>query len=269
MDSLRKHNVYKLVKMSSVPKEKKIIGSRFVFKQKIDGRFKAKLIVQGYVQEAGVDYGRSYAPVCRIGSIRTVLAIACEHGWPVWQMDVVVAFLQAHIDKDVYVKPAPGHDPRDPKTGGVMVYKLERSLYGLAQSPVLWYDTIDGVLIVIGFSPTHSDPCVYVHGSGDTLIILTLYVDDIPLTGKDPVLVDQKKRELKERFEMTDMGEVTRILGMEVKRDYDQGTLAITQTDYVENLLERFEMQNANVAHTPGYGQELSSEQPEDKLLGA
>ena len=68
---------------------------------------------------------------------------------------------------------------------------------------------------------------------------------------------------------MTDMGEVTRILGMEVKRDYDQGTLAITQTDYVENLLERFEMQNANAAHTPGYGQELSSEQPEDKLLGA
>ena len=81
MDSLRKHNVYKLVKMSSVPKEQKIIGSRFVFKQKVDGRFKARLVAQGYVQEAGVDYGRSYAPVCRIGSIRTVLAIACEQGW--------------------------------------------------------------------------------------------------------------------------------------------------------------------------------------------
>ena len=83
------------------------------------------------------------------------------------------------------------------------------------------------------------------------------------------MLVDQKKRELKKRFEMTEMGEVNRILGKEVKRDYDQGTLAMTQTDYVENLLERFEMQNAKVAHTPGYGQELSSEQPEDKLLGA
>ena len=98
IDSLRKHNVYKLVKMSSVPKEEKIIGSRFVFKQKIDERFKARLVVQGYVQEAGVDYGKSYAPVCRIGSIRTVLAIACENGWPVWQMDVMVAFLQAYID---------------------------------------------------------------------------------------------------------------------------------------------------------------------------
>ena len=72
--------------------------------------------------------------------------------------------------------------------------------------------------MVIGFRPTQSDPCVYTHGSGVTLVILTLYVDDILITGKDPTLVEQKK-ELKERFEMTDMGEVSRILGMEVTRD--------------------------------------------------
>ena len=139
MDSLKQHDVYKLVNISGVPKGEKIIGSRFVFKQKADGRFKARLVVQGHVQEPGIDYGRSYAPVCRIGSIRTLLAIACEHGWPVWQMDcdVVVAFLQSLIVKDVFVEPAPGHDPRDSKTGEVMVYKLQRSLYGLAQSPVL------------------------------------------------------------------------------------------------------------------------------------
>ena len=65
------------------------------------------------------------------------------------------------------------------------------------------------------------------------------------------------------------MGEVSRILGMEVTRDCDEGTLAITQTVYVDNILERFGMQDANAAHTPGYGPELSGEQPEDKLLGA
>ena len=101
-----------------------------------------------------------------------------------------------------------------------MVYKLQRSLYGLAQSPVLWYDTIDGVLVVIGFRPTQSDPCVYTHGSRVTLVILTLYVDDILITGKDSTKVEQKKQ-LKEKFEMTDMEEVSRILGMEVTRDYD------------------------------------------------
>ena len=213
MDSLKQHDVYKLVNISSVPKEEKIIGSRFVFKQKANGRFKARLVVQDHVQEPGIDYGKSYAPVCRIGSIRTLLAIVeREHGWPVWQMDVVVAFLQSLINKDVFLEPAPGHDPRDSKTGEVMVYKLQRGLYGLAQSHLLWYSTIDGVLVVIGFGPTQSDSCVYTHGSGVTLVILTLYVD---------------------------------------------------------NIVERFGMQNANAAHTPGYGPELSAEQPEDKLLGA
>ena len=67
---------------------------------------------------------------------------------------------------------------------------------------------------------------------------------------------------------MTDMGEVSRILGMEVMRDYDEGTLAITQTAYVDNILERFGVQDANAAHTPGYGPELSAEQSEGKLLG-
>ena len=241
----------------------------FVFKQKVDRRFKARLVVQDHVQEPGIDYGRSYVPLCRNGSIRTLLAIACEHGWPVWQIDGMVACLQSLVDKDVFVEPAQGHDPRDSKTGEVMVYKLQRSLYGLAQLSVLWYDTIDGELVVIGFRPTQSYPCVYTHGSGFTLVILTLYVDDIPITGKDPTLVEQKKKELKEIFEMTDMREVIRILAMEVTRDYDEGTLAITQTAYVDDILERFGMQDANAAHTPGYRPELSAEQPEDKLLGA
>ena len=212
MDSLKQQDVYGLVSISSVPKGENIIGSRFVFKQKADGWFKARFVVQGHVQEPGINFGRSYAPVCRIGSIRTLLAIVCEHGWPVWQMDVVVAFLQSLIEKDAFVELAPRHDPRDSKTGKIMVYKLQCSLYGLAQSPVLWYDTIDGVLVVIGSRPTQSDPCEYTHGSGVTLVILTLYVDNILITGKDPTLVEQKKKELKERFEMTDMGEVSRIL---------------------------------------------------------
>ena len=107
-------------------------------------------------------------------------------------MDVLVEFLQSLINKDVFVEPVPGHDPRDSKTGEVMVYKLQRSLYRLAQSPVLWYDTMDGVLVVIGFKPTQSDPCLYTHGSGVTLVILTLYVDNILITGKDPTLAEEE-----------------------------------------------------------------------------
>ena len=110
---------------------------------------------------------------------------------------------------------------------------------------------------------------MYTHDSGVTLVILTVYIDEILITGKDPTLVEQKKKKLEEIFEMTDMGDVSRIFGMEVTRNYDEGTLAITQTAYFDNTLVRFGMEDANAAHTPGYGPELSAEQPEDKLLGA
>ncbi|CAB1116962.1 unnamed protein product [Ectocarpus sp. CCAP 1310/34] len=106
-------------------------------KQKPDEKIKVKLVVQWYVQESGIDYGRSYAqescidygrsyaPVCDIGSVRTFLAIASEQRWPVYPMDATVAFLQSAIDKDVRVKPDPGQDTKHPAAGDIMVYQLE------------------------------------------------------------------------------------------------------------------------------------------------
>ena len=80
MKSLQEHEVYDLVPITSVPKGKNIIGSRFGMKQKADNRFTARLVVQGYVQEPGIDFGKSFAPVCRLGSQRVLRAVACEHG---------------------------------------------------------------------------------------------------------------------------------------------------------------------------------------------
>ena len=120
-----------------------------------------------------------------------------------------------------------------------------------------------------GWKRTQSDPCVYVYTSGNIIVILTVYVDDILITGGDQQLVDQKKKELTDRFEMTDMGEVKRILGIDVQRDYEQGTLAISQEHYVNTLLERFGMQEANPVSTPGYGAEISTNQPQDQILGS
>ena len=158
MDNLRKHNVYNLVPLSSVPKGEKILGTKFVFKKKLDGRFKARLVVGGHRQEPGQDYGRSYAPVCRIGSIRITCAIGCHNNWPIYQLDVVGAFLNALCDRDVYVRPAPGTSAKNSATGEPMVYKLERSLYGLSQSPALWNDTLNESLTVFGWKRTQSNP---------------------------------------------------------------------------------------------------------------
>ena len=139
------------------------------------------------------------------------------------QMDVVVAVLNAYCDTNVYLGNPPGEETND-TTGETMVNKLERSVYGLSQSPSLWSDTLDESLTIFGWKRTQSDPCVYTYGTGPKLTILEVYVDDILISGADQEIVAQKKKELTDRFEMTDMGEVSRVLGIEVKRDYEEGT---------------------------------------------
>ena len=268
MNSLNEHKVFDLVSITEIPKGEKAIGSRYVFKQKADGTFKARLVVQGFSQRPGIDFGQSFAPVCRIGSQRMVLAIACEHDWPVYQLDVQVAFLQSKIDGNVYVKTAPGRDSYD-KNGAQMVMKLKRSLYGLSQSPALWYGTIDASLLEIGFIPTKSDPCVYTHGhvKDNDFAILTLYVDDILLTGMNVAVLKQLKGALMTKYAMTDMGEAGIVLGMTVTRDLGQGTLTISQASYVSSILERYGMSTCNPVSTPGTGSELSTNYGEADLL--
>ena len=93
----------------------------------------------------------------------------------------------------MYVKTAPGQKrSRTPRP--MNQWFTSSSLYGLAQSPVLWYDTINAVMLSVGFTPTKSDSCVDAYGSGNTFVILTLCVDDILITGADENVVERLKK---------------------------------------------------------------------------
>ena len=102
--------------------------------------------------------------------------------------------------------------------------QLEKSLYGLAQSPGNWFHTIDPVLVEIGFVPLTSDTCVYLYDHDGVRINLTLYVDDPLLAGNNSEAMSMVKTKLQKRFTMTDMGPASLVLGMEIKRDCEQGT---------------------------------------------
>ena len=97
--------------------------------------------------------------------------------------------------------------------------------------------------------------------------ILTLYVDDIILLGINKQLLGKLKKQLMDRFEMTDLGDVSKVLGMNVTQNRVNGTITISQKDYTEDILERYGMTNCNVAFTPGVGSEISLDQLVDRLL--
>lgn len=92
LHSIERNNTWSLVPR---PLKRKVIGVRWVFKANFyaDGslhKHKAHLVVKGYAQRIGIDFDETFASTTRITTIRMVLALAGHHGWPIYQMDVMV-----------------------------------------------------------------------------------------------------------------------------------------------------------------------------------
>ncbi|CAN0048524.1 unnamed protein product [Sphacelaria rigidula] len=132
--------------------------------------------------------------------------------------------------------------------------KLHKSIYGLRQSLKVWNSTIDGDLRALGFEPTVSDACVYVKGSGDDYIMLTLYVNDLLITGPNSAIVAKPRKALMDKFSLTDFGDATKILGIDIIQDN------ISQEPRVMSLLQKCGTSDCNAVHTPGIGNELTAE---------
>jgi len=134
LNQFARNEVWTLVPRS---KEMNVIGTKWVFKNKIDEqgvivRNKARLVAKGYNQEEGIDFGETYASVARLEAVRLLLAYACLKGFRLHQMDVKSAFLNGFIDEEVYVSQPPGfEDHNNPD----YVFKLKKALYGLKQAP--------------------------------------------------------------------------------------------------------------------------------------
>ena len=237
--SISDHKVADTIPSSLVPPNNNIIGTRWVFKVKADGRMKARLVVQGWAQRHGFDCGSTFAPVCRLESQRILLAIATAKNWPVLALDVQTAFLNGKLQETVFCKQPPGFETTDPVTGKPNVMRLRRALYGLRQSPNVWNFTINTELQNMNFRATASDPCVYTRGKQADYVMLTLFVDDILLTGPSIRVLQDVQDTLKTKFSISELGPVSLILGIEVTRDTERGTLQLSQHKYVLELLKK------------------------------
>ena len=168
------------------------------------------------------------------------LVISASEAWEVFQLYVQTVFLNAEIQKEVYAKTPPGYESLDATTGRANVTKLNNSMNGLHQSPRNLFNNIDDSLRDIGFTSTASDPCVYIFGSDDNLSVLTMYVDDLLLLQGNTTQLKDLSIQLMDLFAMTDMGNVSTVLGMQFTRDRDAKTLIIGQQQYDKSILALF-----------------------------
>jgi len=98
------------------------------------------------------------------------------------------------------------------------VYLLQKALYGLKQAPRAWYSRIDDHLMNLGFVKSLSEATLYIKLKDDDILIMSLYVDDLLITGSNELHIEEFKQEMLRVFEMTDLGLMTYFLGMEIKQ---------------------------------------------------
>ena len=122
-----------------------------------------------------------------------------------------------------------------------MVCKVKKSLYGLKQSLRQWYERFDSFIRGKRYTRSHYDPCVYYNKlpTGEYIYLL-LYVDDMLIASKTRSTIDELKKDLSSKFEMKDLGEAKKVLGMEIEQDRRSGKVSLTQKGYLQKVLQRF-----------------------------
>ncbi|GJY98629.1 putative ribonuclease H-like domain-containing protein [Tanacetum coccineum] len=234
-----------------LPHGKRAIGTKWVYRNKKDERGivirnKARLVVQGYTQEEGIDYDEVFALVARIEAIRLFLAYASFKDFVVYQMDVKSAFLYGKIEKEVYVCQPPGfEDPKFPDK----VYKVEKALYGLHQAPRAWYETLSTYLLDNGFQRDQIDKTLFIKIVKGDILLVQVYVDDIIFGSTKKKLCTEFEKLMHKKFQMSSMGELTFFLGLQVTQK-DDG-IFISQDKYVDEILKKFGFLTVKTASIP------------------
>ena len=252
LDVLKAAGTWKAV---DPPDGANIVGSKWVFRAKKDAagvvvRYKARLVAQGFSQVPGVDYFDTFAPVARLASIRTVLAIVAAENLEIHQIDIKGAYLNGELtDQEVvYMKQPPGY-PASPNSSQVL--RLLKTLYGLKQAGRRWYKKLVEIMEKLGFKRCDVDQAVFYRRKGSTLIIVLVHVDDCTIAGTSIALILRFKIEIAKFVAITDLGELHWILGIEVKRIRENRSIHLSQKSYIESMLRRYGFEDLKPVSLP------------------
>ena len=255
LDVLRRMGTWDVVDR---PTSANVVGCKWVFRAKRNAqgaivRYKARLVAKGFTQQENVDFHETFAPVLKFTSLRTLIALAAQHGYHIHQGDVESAFLNPTLKEVVFMSLPEGFtDPTGQDLTGKCL-RLVKTLYGLKQSPREWNEQLDDVLrTTMGFSRLRSDPCLYVHGRGtDEVIYLAVYVDDILFVSPSLAAIRRAKLAIGSAFSFKDLGPAEFVLGIQILRDAADGSITLSQATYIADVLKRFRMEDCKPARIP------------------
>ena len=206
MKALLKNDTWEMV---DLPREKKIVGCKWVYtlKYKSNGsldRYKARLVARGYTQTYGIDYQETFSPVARINTIRILISLAINLDWPLYQYDIKNAFLHGELNEEIYMNIPPGYEG---KMNEGKVCKLNKTLYGLKQSPRAWFGRFTQAIKELGYKQCNGEHTLFFKTAPQKKItILIVYVDDIIISGNNLEEIRNLEIHLNRNFQVKQLG---------------------------------------------------------------
>ncbi|GJY24741.1 retrovirus-related pol polyprotein from transposon TNT 1-94 [Tanacetum coccineum] len=209
-------------------------------------RLDSRLVAKGYGQEDGIDFKESFAPVARLEAVRIFVAYAAHKNFPIYQMDVQMAFLNGPLKEEVFVRQPDSFVDLEFSNH---VYRLEKALYGLKQAPRAWYDKLSSFLIEHHFTKSIVDLTLFTRRHGDDILLFQIYVDDIIFGSTNPVFSNRFEKVMKDNFEMSMISEMNFFLRLQVHQLPRK--IFICQSQYTMDLLKKHGMEKYDKISTP------------------
>jgi hypothetical protein len=226
--------------LTPLPAGKTPIGCRWVSK------IKHKLMAKGFTQLEGIDYQDTFSPTAKIIYVRCLLALAAARGWSLHQLDVNNAFLHGDLHEEIYMSPPPGLRRQGEEH---LFCRLHKSLYGLKQASRQWFAKFSEAIRSAGYEQSKADYSLFIRKQGKSFTALLIYVDDILITGNDPVSITDIKKFLHNKFHLKDLGKLKYFLGIEISTS--RTGIFISQWKYALEIIKDAGLLGAAPINTP------------------
>ena len=230
-------------KITLCPPDRTPITCRWVYDIKRNDaneiyKFKARLVVQGFKQEEGVDFQKTFSSVAQMRTFRLLCALAVKYDLRITQYDIGNAFVQADMDKEMYMTFPPGYpnENNDPNE----TLRLLKALYGAKQSARLWKELLVKRFDEAGLILCQTESGVLqVKDKSKGMCFVNLHVDDYLIFTRNEKLRKQIEEVLASVFDVKPQGELRYFLGIVVDRSNDgkERKLTLSQKPYLDRLM--------------------------------
>jgi len=265
-DRMVKHGVFEAVPPDKIPDGAKVLTSTWAMKKKANGTYRARLNARGYEQVDGEHYDEDAksAPVVNDATIRILLILIIMAGWAAQLLDVRGAFLHGEFEKGrkVYMHIPQGFEAFFP-IGWIVL--LLKTLYGTKQAARAFWTKLLEAFYGMGYKRSKADPCLYYTWTMRGLVLWISWVDDCLVCGNAEA-VKIAKRQMMERFDCDEVGELTEYIGCKLHRDDE--SIKMTQPVLLQSFKEEFGATVGDgVPRTPATpGDVLRQGEPEHQL---